>query len=394
MKNMDSLLSEQKLKEFLMDIRCLDELSRWANPTNIFNVLKLARTEIRHSNMLAWLMDANESHGLGDLFIRELMNPFVADKENSIDWLMLDYTNCSVRREWRNIDILIFSEAEKKMIVIENKIDSGEHGNQLETYHNRLSKDSHFSAYDAIYIYLTPDGRYPSIPEIWQVLDYSTLIEVLARVREKQKIRLDAQVLIDNYIDIVRREIVKDSELIEVCQKIYRKHRVALDLLFANRPDEKGDVKTMLVSELNKQGKTIHHIEKKSGVLFRTDFMSKILKDDMYGYYFFVFDENNGQSVKIRFQFFLESSDVPPAYFQHMKNLTMIFDKDATKTSFTQKALFSQKFSFSFECDDPERELSNIVKTCLETCSKLEHRIKESDFYKGVDIDSLSISDE
>ena len=389
-----SSLYEQALKEFLMDISCLDELSRWANPTNIFNVLKLVRTEIRHSNMLAWLLDANESHGLGDLFIRELMNPFVAGKENNIDWLMMDYTSCSVRREWRNIDILIFSESEKKMIVIENKIDSGEHDNQLEVYFNRLNQDPHFSAYDAIYLYLTPDGRTPSIPETWQILDYDTLIDVLARVRKKRELSIESQVLIDNYINIVRREIVKDTELIEICQKIYRKHRVALDLIFDNKPDEKGDIKTMLVSELNRQGKTIHSIEKKSGVVFRTNFMSKILKDDMYGYYFFIFDENEGRSVRIRFNLYLESSDVPSAYYQHMMNLTTIFREKDARTSFTQKSLVGQKFSFSFECDDPEHELSKIVKECLETCSKIERRIKESDFYKDIDIDSLSASDE
>lgn len=54
---------------FLQDINCLDVLRPWTNGTNIFEVLKIARTEIRHSNMLAWLLDPNESHNLGTSFL-------------------------------------------------------------------------------------------------------------------------------------------------------------------------------------------------------------------------------------------------------------------------------------------------------------------------------------
>lgn len=61
--------NEKALQDFLLDIDCLDELIPWVAKFNIFDVLKISRTEIRHSNVLAWLLDANENHGLGDMFI-------------------------------------------------------------------------------------------------------------------------------------------------------------------------------------------------------------------------------------------------------------------------------------------------------------------------------------
>lgn len=44
---------------------------------NIFDVLKIFRTEIRHSNMLAWLLNPNENHGFSDTFIRGVIQRIV-----------------------------------------------------------------------------------------------------------------------------------------------------------------------------------------------------------------------------------------------------------------------------------------------------------------------------
>lgn len=59
---------EEALQKFLLDIECLDELLPWTGKFNLFDVLKISRTEIRHSNMLAWLLNANENHSMGELY--------------------------------------------------------------------------------------------------------------------------------------------------------------------------------------------------------------------------------------------------------------------------------------------------------------------------------------
>ena len=60
---------KEALLKFMQDAECLDALSKWTNDFNIFDVLKISRTEIRHSNLLSWLIDPNENHGLGDSFL-------------------------------------------------------------------------------------------------------------------------------------------------------------------------------------------------------------------------------------------------------------------------------------------------------------------------------------
>ena len=66
---MDNNNGKQKLLELMQDNESFEKLSKWSNSVNIFDVLKISRTEIRHSNILGWLLDANENHGIGDSFL-------------------------------------------------------------------------------------------------------------------------------------------------------------------------------------------------------------------------------------------------------------------------------------------------------------------------------------
>jgi hypothetical protein len=77
---------EQALQNFLLDIQCLDELLPWTGKFNLFDVLKISRTEIRHSNVLGWLLDPNENHGFGDAFLKGMFQRIVEnDTEGKYD---------------------------------------------------------------------------------------------------------------------------------------------------------------------------------------------------------------------------------------------------------------------------------------------------------------------
>jgi len=45
--------NEEAIKNFLLDINCLDSLKPWISKINLFDILKILRMEIRHSNILA-----------------------------------------------------------------------------------------------------------------------------------------------------------------------------------------------------------------------------------------------------------------------------------------------------------------------------------------------------
>lgn len=46
---------------------------------NLFDVLKISKTEIRHSNMLGWLLNPNENHGMGDAFLKAVVQEMVVN---------------------------------------------------------------------------------------------------------------------------------------------------------------------------------------------------------------------------------------------------------------------------------------------------------------------------
>ena len=55
------------------------------NP-NIFQILKISNTEIRHSNFLSWLLDPSQSHKIGDIFLKRfLLEIFSSEKFEKLD---------------------------------------------------------------------------------------------------------------------------------------------------------------------------------------------------------------------------------------------------------------------------------------------------------------------
>ena len=114
-----SVEDEKSLRDFLLDEDCLEELSPWTGRFNIFDVLKISRTEIRHSNMLGWLLDPNENHGLGDKFLRAVFQLIAnnSSKHDVFEILLLDNSSFLVLREWRNIDILLISKKDELYVL-------------------------------------------------------------------------------------------------------------------------------------------------------------------------------------------------------------------------------------------------------------------------------------
>ena len=173
--------------------------------------------------MLGWLLDPNENHGMGDAFLKAVVQEMVEkDSDGRYDvfqTLLLDFYSFTVYREWKDIDILLVSDQEHFIIAIENKIGAQEHNNQLNRYRKILDTD--YPNYKKMLIFLTPDGDDPSDVENWDVLDYTAIAEILEKQMHQQDLLPDVELLARNYLDVIRRDIVDDQKLIEVCNKIY-----------------------------------------------------------------------------------------------------------------------------------------------------------------------------
>ncbi len=231
------------LEAFVLDNDDLERLEALVNPFNIFESIGAVRQELRHSDFLAYLLDPHQNHGLQDLFVKRLLqravsrNPDTSILVNSIELDTWDLNQLEVSREWQNIDILLRDEENKLVVAIENKIGITEHSDQLERYWQIVS--DHFPKWKAIGLYLTPDGERPSHQKFLPI-DYgliATLLEGLT-VSRASVLGADVRTLITHYIQMLRRHIVSESEIAELCRRIYRKHKQALDLIFEHRPDQ------------------------------------------------------------------------------------------------------------------------------------------------------------
>src|SRR5690606_38458312 len=116
--------------------------------------------EERHSDFLAFLLDPQGNHGLDDEFLKRFVQEVLKNvprSERPLDLVKLsiaDLGGTAILREHRNIDVLAVNEPEGFVVVIENKVKSAEHSNQLQRY--RAHIESAYPTLDRVFIYLTP----------------------------------------------------------------------------------------------------------------------------------------------------------------------------------------------------------------------------------------------
>ncbi|WOH82126.1 PD-(D/E)XK nuclease family protein [Bradyrhizobium sp. BEA-2-5] len=225
---------ETKLLSLLKDLDKFQSQPWFARGFNIFEAVGLHRQEIRHSNFLSFLLTPQLGHGLKDTFVKRLVQR-AAEKgavDPSISLLTIalsDFSDAIVAREWRNIDLLVESRANQFVFVIENKIDATEGNKQLETYEAAIC--SEYPDHTRLFCYLTPDGV-PATRESWSAISYSDVAEALQDARSRlPSVTNHAGIVIDHYLDFIRRNIVPDQTLIDECRRLYLLHKDALDLI-------------------------------------------------------------------------------------------------------------------------------------------------------------------
>ncbi len=243
--------SDRQVLEALVFDPDLETLETLSAEFNIFEAVGAVRQELRHSDFLGFLLDPHQNHGLGQSFLKRFLQGalLAADKPpiSAIDLDLMDLDGAFVLREWRNIDILIdASESNNLVVLIENKIGSGEHSGQLGRYLRDIR--GQFPAAILLPIFLTPDGDEPSADDYLPV-SYETVAEVLDNLLSAQRSTMgpDVSTLASHYVKMLRRHIVSDSEIANLCRKIYRRHQRALDLLFEYRPDLQAEIADYLV---------------------------------------------------------------------------------------------------------------------------------------------------
>lgn len=241
---MDTTITEKEIKNLINDID-FEEIELGLKNPNIFRILKISRTEIRHSNFLAWLLDPIESHNLRDSFLRR----FLFDISVNIEMGSID--NIEIRREWRNIDILII--ADDFVICIENKVDSFEHSDQLIRY-KKIVKES-FPTKEIIFVYLTANQSSPSDVD-YTPYSYKEIVDILEKVTILNKRGLTNEVLqyMNDYIEIIKLEIMQDHKLSKLAVQLYNRHKDVFEFVFQNKPDIATFFSGYFKQEIEKRG--------------------------------------------------------------------------------------------------------------------------------------------
>lgn len=204
-------------------------LLNYYKKTSYFSLLRESRSETTHSNFLRWLFDSEGEHEL-NTFPIECLLMLLVDKSKILDedikykvllkqWV-IDETRSDVEKAIDNkyvsaragekkgkprIDILIevsFKNDEKILpIIIENKILSGQHDYQTETYYNwgadTYSDESKY--YTPFYVFLSYDNQ-KAEDEHYINISYQDLLDGVLEPSLKVGENCYSTDFIDNYI--------------------------------------------------------------------------------------------------------------------------------------------------------------------------------------------------
>lgn len=205
--------------------RIRDHLGRF----NVFVAAGLMHHEIRHSRFLASLLDPSGSHGLGDRFLRRLVSDVRGTAFEG------ELSRVKVLTEAWRVDLLLVDDVAGWFVAIENKINAGEHGDQLSRYIATLDREYPSARYPVRhFVLLSPNAWKPSHGE-YSTFGYARIAGLLEEsLLDAQELVPDVRIAIAHYIDLLRCYVLEDVQLAELCREAYRKHGRVIDTIIAN----------------------------------------------------------------------------------------------------------------------------------------------------------------
>lgn len=339
-------INVEALKNFIDDNEDLERLEALADRFNMFEALGLVRQEIRHSAFLRWILDPTEPHGLGDYplrqFVRQVIKAGEGISDNTPSPFDLDGWNLAraeVRKEWRHIDLLIVCADQKFVCAIENKIDSGEGPCQLKRYQGVVQQA--FPGYQKVFVFLTISGYAPEPPsdETWIPMSYQDIATAIENVLARRESQLNDEIrlFVRQYLDMVRRHIVEDSEIQELCQRLYKNHRRALDLIFEHRLDRATEVSQSVLDHIrSKPDELITVDDSKSYIKFVPTSMNVLpLEGTAYEtkQLLTCLLENKGDRLRFRLELGPGPQEIRQQVYEKAKELPAVFGKPKAKLS-------------------------------------------------------------
>ena len=132
------------------------------------------------------------------------------------------------------LDILILNTGASFVCAIENKVFSGEHGEQLTRYRKALEQEH--CSFHRRHVFLSPPGTPPVCPKerhFWTPVDYGAILGLVQLTLEEgiDPENEEVKAFLQQYAMTLRRRIVPDTNLKLLATKIYLRHKEAIDLI-------------------------------------------------------------------------------------------------------------------------------------------------------------------
>jgi PD-(D/E)XK nuclease superfamily len=199
----DSKDFEQRLHDISLTLKSLESQGQLKKTSfNIFEVLGCQKDENIHSNIISWLLNPEESHGLGHEFTNIIIEKFY---KTTLPHEIKFNVRREVARDEGRPDII--GEYKGWQLVLENKIDSPEIGDKNHPYQTqRYSKP--YRLWGGIgerffLFYLTPLGTPPKAGKYFRAISYSDIAIIIDGLSFPEKI----QPFIRDFVDHLYRDI-------------------------------------------------------------------------------------------------------------------------------------------------------------------------------------------
>jgi hypothetical protein len=232
----------EELEAVFVNNATLTQIESYLSRFNPIRVMRMERMEIRHSAILAWLLDPAESHCLQDKFLKAFLGEALRGQgglgpPTALDVAWADLRDTVVRSEWQNIDIFVHNERKGWGFVVENKYDSRQHEGQLARYLDGVHAGLGVEAKHLIVrgIFLTLHDEEPADLR-YAPINYATICQLLGRFvsQDGQLLAAEVRTFLSHYIEILEEEAGLSDQrnaMEKLAKQLYREHKKVLDFV-------------------------------------------------------------------------------------------------------------------------------------------------------------------
>ncbi len=281
---------ETQLKQLILDDEFTNIQSLVNEEVNLMSILNVAHRELQHSNLLAWLFDTNETHGLNNYFIKEFIKLYFRENEyqdlgnsNSslsvFDFVDMDFSDLEIKREHKNIDLLILSKKNSLCIIIENKIFARESIGQLKKYREyaqKTYKDYRHKIF--IFLSLIEQEINEHEQEHYVSLSYEHIKKLIENILKRQEIGIskNTKFVLEQYLQTLNSLMNENQHIEKIAKEIYKKYKSAFDLVFKyTSPTQSNRIEHNLQELISEEPSILPFHSSKAYIRFQPKFLYK-----------------------------------------------------------------------------------------------------------------------